>query len=67
MITFIKNNDVYEINFGFNNLEINEKIILFIINFYYAIKFKFEDEEYKFFIKQKNKNDIKKKFFSHFR
>ena len=63
MITFIKNNDTYEINFGFNNLEINEKIILFIINFYYSIKFKFEDDEYKFFVKQKyGKNDIKKKF-----
>ena len=62
MISFIKNNDVYEINFGFNNIEINEKIILFIINFYYSIKFKFEDVEYKFFIKQKyRKNDIKKK------
>ena len=35
MITFIKNKDkdIYEINFGFNSIEINEKIILFLIKF----------------------------------
>ena len=67
MITFIKNKDIYEINLGFNNLGINEKIILFIINFYYSLRFKFEEDEYKFFIKQKYENETKKKeniFFS---
>ena len=37
VIKFMIKDDRYELNFGFKNLEINEKIVLFIINFYFSL------------------------------
>ena len=61
MVQFAKNNDIYEINFGFKNLEINEEIVLFLVNFYYALFYEsgLNSNRNKFFIKTKYKNKNK--------
>ena len=58
MIKFTKKLDIYEINFGFKNFEIDEKIILFLVNFYYSLYYKsgLNSNRNKFFIKTKYKN-----------
>ena len=55
IIKFIKNKENFEINFGFKNFEINDKIILFIINFYFSLYYAdiSEENQNKFFIKTK--------------
>ena len=64
MIKFIKNGNIYEIIFGFNNLEINENILLYIINFYFSLYYSSEEKQNRFFIKQKfDKKDKKAKNF----
>ena len=65
-LQFIKNNDIYEVIFGFKNLILNEKIILFIINFYYSLYYSNIKEENHFFIKPKlkPKNKNNKNIFS---
>ena len=57
-VKFIKKDDIYEINFGFNNFEINETIVLFLINFYYSLYFLhgLNLNKNKFFVKTKYKN-----------
>ena len=65
-IKFIKNNNIYEIIFGFKNLKLNENIILYIINFYYSLYYTNVNEEIDFFVKQKleQKNKGNKNIFS---
>ena len=65
-IKFIKNNDIFEIIFGFNTFEINDKIVLFIINFYFSLFYLSEENQNTFFVKQKlKKKDEKiKNYFS---
>ena len=55
MIKFSKNNDIYEIIFGFKNFDINDKILLFLINFYYSLYYNsgLSSEKNKLFIKKK--------------
>ena len=52
MIKFIKNDNISEIIFGFNNLEINGSLIIFIINFYFSLFYTSEERQNKFFIKE---------------
>ena len=54
-IKFIKKDDIYELNFGFKNFEINEKIVLFMINYYYSLCYIYglNLNKNKFFIKPK--------------
>ena len=56
-IKFIKKDDKYELNFGFNNLEINENIVLFLVNFYYSLYYIYglNLNKNKFFVKTKYK------------
>ena len=56
-VKFSKIDDIYEINFGFKNLEINEKIISFLINFYYNLYYLggLDFNKNKFFVKEKYK------------
>ena len=60
-IKFTKNNDIYEISFGFKSFELNEKIVLYLINFYYSLFYieTLNTNRNKFFIKSKNKNKTK--------
>ena len=63
MIKFNKINDAYEISFGFKNFEINEKFILFAVNFCYSLYYNsgLNNNKNKFFMKNKNINKIKDK------
>ena len=63
VIKFIKKDDIYELNFGFKNLEINEKIVLFMINFYYSLYYIYglNLNKNKFFTKSKYKINKKEK------
>ena len=63
-IKFIKNKDIFEIIFGFKIFEINEKILLFIVNFYFSLYYTNinKENQNRFFIKKKLKsNSIKNK------
>ena len=64
-IKFIRNNGLYEISFGFKNLEINDRFVLFVINFYFSLYYgnTNKENENRFFIKQKYKNKKNRKKF----
>ena len=63
MLKFNKTNNIYEISFGFKNFEVDEKIVLFIINFYYSLYYNsgLNTNKNKFFVKNKKGNKIKDK------
>ena len=44
-LNIIKKNDIFEIIFRFKNIEINDKILLFIIHFYYSLFYTDKKEE----------------------